>query len=313
MQITNTSPKSIRVAEVRPTCKCTVPTLPKDILTPGESIDIAVVLDLRGSLGAVKKPFDIFVEGWNRPATVVVSGTLQYPILVSPDQPQAVPARKGELKLTSADGRPFTVLSVHGLPPQVVQRVPKEGTQATEWTVQWDLTHVPTWPYMLVLETDHPDCEVFTVRLWGEKVSEPEVAFIKNWREIFVNRMNVNLGAIPAGGSAEFDVPVARPKHDSPCTISFFEDRVDTTSPEGLKMELIEAKPVDGKTTDETYRIRVFNSSAQKRTFCVPVYFSTLNTDPASVANPNGGKVRAPGEFLARCWIGGILEGPAGS
>jgi hypothetical protein len=166
---------------------------------------------------------------------------------------------------------------------------------------------------MLVLETDHPECKVFTVRLWGPEVSEPEVPFIKNWREIFVNRMNVNLGSIPAGGSVEIDVPVARPKQASPCTLSFFEDRVDATSPEGLTVELIKAEPVDGKPTDETYRIKVTNTSATKRAVCVPLYFSTTNPDPAAIANPNGGKVRSPGEFLARCWLGGVLEGPGAS
>jgi len=310
VKVTNTSPKSIRISEVRPTCKCTVPTLPKNILTPGEEIEIAVVLDLRGSLGDVRKPFDIFVDGWNRPWTVVVTGKLQYPILITPDQPKAVPARRGEITLTSAEGRPFKVISVHGLPPQVVEKEPKEGPLATKWTIQWDVTNIKDWPYMLVVETDHPGCEVFTVRLYGGEISAPEMPFIKNWKQVFCNRVPVNLGTIPSGGSVDVEVPMTRAKHDCDWGISFQEDRIETTHPDGLRVELVDVKPIDGKPSDELCIVRVFNTSEVKKTVCVPLYFSTKNDDPEALKNEVGGAVRTPGEFLARCWLGGVLQGP---
>ncbi len=291
--ITNTSSSAIHIKEVRPTCKCTVPTLPKDTLAPGEQITVPVVLDLRGSLGEVKKPFDIFVTGWERPVTVVVAGVLSYPISVDPDKPQATMKRKGEITLRSTDGRPFKVISVHGREPQVVEKKPKEGDRALEWTIQWDVAHVQDFPYMLVLETDHPECEVFTVRFWGQLVSGPEVEFIKNWKYIFSNRTNVNFGAVPPGGSTEIEIPISRTDHSVPCEITFDRTKVEHTLPEGLRAEVIAVNEVDGRPQDEMYVIRLTNTAPTKTTICAPLYFRTGSEE---------------GDKLTRSWIGGVLH-----
>lgn len=309
VKITNTAPQTIRIREVRPTCKCTVPTLPKDVLSPGETIEVPLVIDLRGSLGKVRKPFDVFVEGWNRPFTAVVMGNLSYPIEVTPDGPMATPQRKGEIKLRAVDGRPFTVNAVHGREPQVVERTPDNSPRSLEWTVQWDVAHVQDWPYMLVIETDHPECEVLTVRFKGAIISQAEVPYIKNWPFIFVNRTNVNLGLIPAGGSVEFDVPVTRPDRTDRCEISFSPDEIVDTFDDAIRAEVIDVKPVDGRPDDEQYYIRVTNHSKTPKTICTPLYFSTKVIDPESISDLKGGAERPSGERLSRCWIGGVVRG----
>lgn len=299
VRVTNTSPSTIRIAEVRPTCKCTVPTISKDTLAPGESIDIDLVLDLRGSLGPVRKPFDIFIVGWERPFTAVVIGTLQYPISIEPADPQATPNRKGEIVMRSTDGRPFKVISVHGRTPQVVERKPPEGERSLEWTIQWDLTHTREWPHMLVIETDHPDCQVMNVRLKGAVVSQSDIPYIKNWPWIFAaNRTNVNFGAIPAGGSVVVDIPITRDPEKSvtsePCAVSFSDKEVTDTLGEAIKVEVVEIQPVDGRPNDELYFVKITNIAQQPQMVCHPIYFRT-NT-------------HADGEKWSRCWLGGVLR-----
>ena len=314
VKITNTAPQTIRIKEVRPTCKCTVPTLPKDVLSPGETIEVPLVIDLRGSLGKVRKPFDVFVEGWNRPFTAVVIGNLMYPIEVTPDDPQATRDRKGEVALRAVDGRPFEVVSVHGRPPQVVERKPDIGPRSLEWTVQWDMGHVQDWPYMMVIETDHPECEVLTVRFKGAIISQAEVPYIKNWPFIFVNRTNVNLGLIPPGGTVDFDVPVTRPDRTNRCEMSFSPSELTDTFDDAIRAEIVDVKPVDGRPDDEQYYIRVTNISKEPKTVCTPLYFSTKVIDPESISDIKGGAVRPDnGYHLSRCWIGGVVRGSEAS
>jgi hypothetical protein len=204
-----------------------------------------------------------------------------------------VPARKGEIVMKSIDGRPFKVIGVHGLPPQVVERTPPTGERALAWTIQWDLGHVNGWPYMMVLETDHPECEVLTVRMGGALVSNVEFPFIKNWPIIFVNRTNVNLGAVPPGGSVEIDVPVTRPDRSKPCEISFAEDTIVDTLDGQITAEVVRIQPVDGRPDDELYFVRITNISEKPQIVCAPLFFRTTTDE---------------GVKQARCWIGGVLR-----
>lgn len=297
-KLRNPTQQTLYVREVKPACKCTVPTLDKDVLPPGGEITMRASIDLRGHLGDANKNFHVFFEGYPQPLEGVIKGVLSYPVQVMPDHPQfsSFPRdRVGQLTLRSLESRPFRVCAVNGREPQVLFKN-SPGEEATEWRVRYEIeaANPAELPYMLIVETDHPGARMIDIKLTGQSISGRELQWIKLWKEIFVNRTNVNLGVIPKGQYVDFETSVMRPDHSQPCTVSFqsrmFEVATTPLEPQPgeLTAEVVKIEPIDGRADEEMYTVRVTNHSDENKLVHMPLYFHS-------------------GEVESRTWIGARL------
>ncbi len=295
----NTSSQTLFIREIKPTCKCTVPEPDSEVIPPGGQITIDASVDLRGSLGDVKKDFRIFFEGFAMPVDCTIKGVLSYPVQISPDRPaiNAVPRDlTGQLYLRSLEGRPFRVCAVNGREPVVLHKNSRAET-ATEWRIQYQLPDLTReqLPYMLLVETDHPGARMLDLKLSGTASSKRELEWLKLWKDIFVNRNNVNLGVIPKGSYADFETSIMRPDRTGPCEVSLESRMFDDLTPipsaarDGeLSVEIINVEPIDGRPNDEMYTVRVTNHSDENKVIQQPVYFHS-------------------GDVESRLWIGARL------
>lgn len=293
----NNGSRPVVIREVKPACKCTVPTLPTNVIPPGQSIDISASLDLRGSLGPAKKEFSIFFEGYGAPLVCAIEGVLTYAVAVEPVRPNLGTSLRGTVRLQSADGRPFRVLSVHGKEPRVVRQYPPGGSRAIWFDVMFD-ARTPrdavgpsvAAPFMMLVRTDHPDAAVLDVRFGGSVAATPEQEYIMRWRDILVQRRNVNLGVLEPGEPATFQTVVTRPAevHHEPATASI--------EGEDLEVRVTSVEPVDGRDNDETYTVEVtYTGERSGALVLAPIYFETLTT--------SGERTRS------RLWAGGYTAG----
>jgi hypothetical protein len=288
----NTGDTPVRVLEVRPTCKCTIPTLEKDIIGPGESIKIDALLDVRGSLGRVHKKFTVVFADYSATMELAIAGKMNYPIRIKPERPP-LPAliagkRMGDLELRATDGRPFRILAINGQKPQVLEQRPAGGETAVHWRVRYEASGTVEGmgedaPYFLVIETDHPTAGKMAARLWGAELSKQELEYFKVWNDIFAHRNYAYFGEIEPGGFVEIDAPIMRPKSDMsvPADVSMICP--------GLDMEVVAVERMD-EEHDERYIVRLKNVSDVDRVVITPLYFED-----------NGIKTRM--------WIGGRLRG----
>jgi mono/diheme cytochrome c family protein len=58
-KITNKGKKPLKIFETKATCGCTVPKVKKDLIAPGETVDLEVVMDTSMKQGNVSKPITI--------------------------------------------------------------------------------------------------------------------------------------------------------------------------------------------------------------------------------------------------------------
>jgi hypothetical protein len=304
-KVKNPTNQTLVIREVKPACKCTVPTLDSKIIPPGGEINLDASLDLRGYLGDAKKNFHIFFEGYAVPIECVISGVLSYPVQITPHKPSisALPRDlSGQLYLKSIESRPFRVCAVNGTAPVVLHKN-SQGETATEWRIQYQLDQALTrekLPFMLLVETDHPGAEMLDLKIGGTVNSQREMQWLKLWNDIFVNRNNVNLGIIPKGGYSDFETSIMRPDHASPCEVSFASrmfsglPAVPSAAKNGeIAAEIIRIEPVDGRASEEMYTVRVTNLSDENKVIQQPLYFHS-------------------GEVESRLWIGARLVPNAG-
>lgn len=285
-KVYNESDKPLYVREVKPACKCTVPTLDSDVIPPGGFITMDASIDLRGTTGNVKKSFMVYFNDYASPLKGNIVGELSYPVQVYPKP--AISSFPGDLvgtlTLSSLEGEPFTVCAINGDKPRILHKNTNGAEPASEWRVMYDLSglDVNTVPAVLVVETDHPGARFMSYKLSGAVLSRREIQWIKLWNQIFVDRPNIPLGVIPRGGYADFETSLMRPDHSKSAEVSFksimFPDTpvAANAAKEGeLKLEIIDRKPVDGRPKEEMYTVRVHNNSTENKIITMPLYFQS--------------------------------------
>lgn len=58
-KISNTGGQTLRITKTHASCGCTVPTIKKNIIEPGETVDMEVLMDTSMKQGSVSKPIEI--------------------------------------------------------------------------------------------------------------------------------------------------------------------------------------------------------------------------------------------------------------
>lgn len=261
----NMSNQPVTVTKVEAGCRCTYAAMVNPVIPPGGEGTLNYQIDVRGTMGELRKPIYLRCAGFDKMNEVVVQGQLQYAVTAEPAQLRPKGAPNAEFTLKSSDGTPFSVLSVAGRTPDVVSSNPPGGTKALSWTLRF--TPEMQWPYAVVVETDHPKAPVVDMRVMGGETATPEVKFVKNINDIGIGRHMINLGVVPEGGSTEFDFYITRIKdYGKPVSV--------TTDGGDVKLELVKMGPW-ARPDDDHLLVKATFKPGVKGTMLFPVYVET--------------------------------------
>lgn len=279
-KVRNESDQPLKVAAIFAGCRCTFAWMDADVLPPHTPVLMHFEIDLRGSVGEVLKPIDIYLEGNDSPARCTVSGQMQYPIhieapyVVHPDAQTHV----GQVTLKSGDGVPFAVTAVNGVAPHIIASDPPNAQRALSLTLQFDESS--DHPALYVLETTHPGAPVMEIKNYDNTATSAELPYLKTMNEIAIGRKGCNIGVLPKDGAFEFETSFYRKDATQ-------EVKVWGESPD-VKFELVGNYPA--RRPDEIgLRIRVTRTSDRSGYLLTPVYVSN-------------------GELKTRMWVDGLLK-----
>ncbi len=282
--IRNTGSRALHIADYRVACNCTTARVNGNTISPGQSITVDVTVDLRGSIGDVKKDVNLIFTGYSAPVRLEMTGTMNYAIVATPDRAMPSPQRTGQLTLTSTDGRPFKVLGANSTPVQVLKAEPSGGERALKVTFAYDLGADTPMPHDLVIETDHPDAPVIALPVMLGEVTDPEMEYIKVLREIFIQRKGLNVGVVRPSKPIEFKTNLTM--RDETLPVKVYADSPD------IDVELVSNEAYGyGKGREIT--VRVTNKGVRSGHLLTPIYFQVE-------------------EFTTRIWASGSLRSDDG-
>ncbi len=177
VRLWNVGNEELTINESVASCGCTsLEDLAGRMIRSGGYIDFTTTMTMKSGLGEKKEKITIYFEPGRRKRAAIVyfTAVVSLPIKVSPPHLAAsdhvngqwVQTRTGEVTLTALDGRPFSILRTHGLPPDFVGFDPAADAPRAQYTVRWDLDRFEgVIPWFWVIETDRPDCPIIDARV----------------------------------------------------------------------------------------------------------------------------------------------------
>jgi len=177
VRLWNVGNEELTINESVASCGCTsLDDLAGRMIRSGGYIDFTTTMTMKSGLGAKKEKITIYFEPGRRQRAAIVYFTAMVSLPIKLDPPhlaasnrvndQWVHTRTGEVTLTALDGRPFSILRTHGLPPDFVGFDPATDAPRAQYTVRWDLDRFDgVIPWFWVIETDRPDCPIIDARV----------------------------------------------------------------------------------------------------------------------------------------------------
>lgn len=87
LKIKNAGSGDLHIKEVKPSCSCTIDTLDKNVLKPGEITDLKLSVDVSGRTGAVEKVVTINSDDSTNPSLVItLKAFVKRPVTFEPGQ-----------------------------------------------------------------------------------------------------------------------------------------------------------------------------------------------------------------------------------
>ncbi len=195
VRLWNVGNEELTIQKSITSCGCTSSEdLAGRMIRSGGYIDFATTMTMKSGLGDKKERITIYFEPeGQRIAIVYFTAVVSLPIKLDPphlaaskqvDVPGSSPPRKrwiqtrsGEVTLTAMDGRPFSILRTHGLPPDFVGFDPAVDAPRAQYTIRWDLDRFEgVIPWFWVIETDRPDCPIIDARVRHSSTMPPRPA-----------------------------------------------------------------------------------------------------------------------------------------
>jgi len=177
VRLWNVGNEELTINESVASCGCTsLEDLAGRMIRSGGYIDFTTTMTMKSGLGEKKEKITIYFEPGRRQRAAIVYFTAAVSLPIKLDPPhlaasnrindQWVQTRTGEVTLTALDGRPFSILRTHGLPPDFVGFDPATDAPRAQYTVRWDLDRFDgVIPWFWVIETDRPDCPIIDARV----------------------------------------------------------------------------------------------------------------------------------------------------
>lgn len=143
--LTNRGDEELRITQVKPACGCTVATMAKKTLAPGESVDLQVQLSLKGVKGTQHKEIAVVSNDPHVPRLVLLlQGQATSPISVTPSHllfGEVSPSQtKGDVAVSSS--QTFADQAIAGTDPSLIKSV----MLTTEDDLALQVTHAQILP-----------------------------------------------------------------------------------------------------------------------------------------------------------------------
>ena len=189
VRLWNVGSEELTIIRSITSCGCTSSEdLAGRMIRSGGYIDFATTMTMKSGLGEKKEKITIYFEPGapdERAAVVYFTAVVSLPIQLDPPHltasnrinDQWVQTLQGEVTLTALDGRPYSILRAHGLPPDFVGFDPAVDAPRAQYTIRWDLDRFEgVIPWFWVIETDRPDCPIIDARVRHSSTMPPRPA-----------------------------------------------------------------------------------------------------------------------------------------
>ena len=205
VKIFNRGTEPLMILAAEPSCKCTtLSDLGGTMIPPGESVDLAAVLEGAPNTGPKTASVKVLFDGYSVVEVVDLKAEITLPIRAIPPHINAVrnQNRQGRIVVEAIDGEPFSICSFHGLPPTYLGFDPATDEPRSQYILSFDLDRLPApYPRYLVIETDRPETPMLDVYLRHETtLPKPN----RNLR--MAGGFRFPLGLIKQGSSVDFEV-----------------------------------------------------------------------------------------------------------
>lgn len=255
IKIHNKSDKPLTILAVQPSCKCTtLDDLSGQVINPGEYATLTPQLKAQSSPGPKTAQIKVLIEGYSQVAQVELAAEVAYAVRAQPGYINAIngQATSGRIVVSSIDGKPFSITSAHGAPPQFEGFDPTKDAPTNKYLLKYDLTTFTreTMPRFFVIETDHPDCATVDVMVRHEWVTESARKFA-----LKPSDLRFNLGKLTPGEAKEFEVefeavsasdPILTVMSSTPAVTVTMEEPRRTKSADDKDVTAVKVKLVPG-------------------------------------------------------------------
>jgi squalene-hopene/tetraprenyl-beta-curcumene cyclase len=290
--LVNPLDRPVRCIKSAPTCTCTtVDMVGKEIPAKG-SITVPVSMKTSGATGEKTAAVRMMFDGVPGVVEVKLRAEVTYPVRAWQLNPgrDGKPSKDpfinafdfkqnvaGEITVESLDGKPFSVLSVGGLPPVFAGFDPAKDGPRESYRVRYDFSKLACQdvPKYLVVETDRPDARLIDLRVRHECTRISPAFNFEQYRE--------NLGVLAPGAGRDFELLI---KMANGVRI----DRVDSLDPR-LDAQLVgQRADTDALATT----VRVTAKPTTQGMVLAALRFTGVGPDPRQPVPPGQPAATAP-------------------
>lgn len=284
VEIRNIGDEPITILRSTPSCQCTSVDLAGEVIQPGTAIMLTADFDPGYRLGVRNAKIQLIFKGYDQVIEVPVLAEVAMAVRATPSMivNQDPITREfidsAEYTVESVDGVPFRILSVHGEAPAYVDFDPARDAPRPSYRLRFDFSRYNAscldeegrvMPMFLLIETDHPACPVFDVRLRCECTLYERTEPGQNWT---LSERRALLGVLEPGASREFTVQLKW----RPGTIPNESVQSVTSNSAQFTSELLESYVEDGL---QTFRLRITASPSHRGVLYDTVRFRSPTHD----------------------------------
>ncbi|MDG2031849.1 MAG: DUF1573 domain-containing protein [Phycisphaerales bacterium] len=256
VMLQNISDEPQTITLVQPSCKCTTTDGLAGVVIPAKGeVKLEATLDPQPNVGTRNTAIRVLFEGYSKVVTITAKAVITRPVKIEPTYINAVDSAvtgnvaaenmAGNINVKSLDGKPFKILSIQGLEPDIIRGTGEEAT-GNDYVLAYDLErHLQPdgrYPRFLVIETDRSDAPLVEV-LVRHELSTPTLN-----RNFKLTNYKANLGRIAPGGSVIHTIGV----HEATTT----GELVQVISDGGILDAEVISQSVDPETDDLSAKVR---------------------------------------------------------
>ncbi len=209
VKLLNPLDRPVTITKATPSCQCTGVDIEGKVIPAKGELEFPISIKMSSAPMKKIATLTILIEELKQVIVIKLESEIALAIRSQPafldvQQKLNMPAG-GEVTITAADGKPFSVIAVHGKPPVFRGFDPSKDQPRTSYTLAYDFSgeiaasKVP--PYFLI-ETDHPECPIVDIRVRHETTQlKPR---------LHVNGYRSSCGRIAPGTSGEFELEIEK-------------------------------------------------------------------------------------------------------
>jgi hypothetical protein len=262
-KVTNTGATPLKIVKAMPSCKCTaISPVVGTTIAPGETIDVSASLKAPSVPGIRDAKVFLSFEGYTEPVILMLVGDVVMDVVCEPAYVDALQGRTaGVIKVTSRDGKPFSITSAGGAAPVYEGFDPTKDQPRAEYQLKWNTAGMTTLPIWWVVTTDRESAPILPLRVRNENtgVKWDMARFDRQWH---VKDGIVFVGAMKVGQPVEhtieieyYNPPVKDPTKARAKKPNWAALKSVRSSDPTVKIEVVESKVIGDASLEVKIRI----------------------------------------------------------